>query len=39
MQVRLAQIQDAETITALINSAFRKAESFFIDRIERLFEC
>src|SRR5579872_3411530 len=31
MQVRLAQIQDAEAITTLINSAFRKAESFFID--------
>ena len=32
MQVRLAQIQDAEAITAVINSAFRRAESFFIDR-------
>ena len=32
MQVRMAKIQDAEAITALINSAFRKAESFFIDR-------
>ena len=31
MQVRMAKIQDAEAITALINSAFRKAESFFID--------
>ena len=32
MQVRLAETQDAEAITATINSAFRKAESFFIDR-------
>lgn len=32
MQVRVAQLQDAEAITALINSAFRKAESFFIER-------
>ena len=31
MEVRLAEMQDAEAITALINSAFRKAESFFID--------
>ncbi len=29
--MRLAGSQDAEAITALINSAFRKAESFFID--------
>lgn len=32
MEIRLAEIQDAEAITALINSAFRKAESFFIER-------
>jgi len=31
LQFRLAAIQDAEGITALINAAFRKAESFFID--------
>ena len=31
MPFRLAEIQDAEDITALINAAFRKAESFFID--------
>lgn len=31
MQLRLAKIQDAEAITAVINSAFRKAESFIID--------
>ncbi len=32
MHVRLAGIQDAESITALINAAFRAAEGFFIDR-------
>lgn len=32
MLVRLAQIQDAESITALINAAFRAAEAFLIDR-------
>lgn len=32
MQPRLAEIQDAEAITALINSAFWLAESFLIDR-------
>lgn len=31
MQLRLAEIQDAEAITTVINSAFRKAESFIID--------
>lgn len=31
MQLRLAEIHDAEAITALINSAFRLAESFLID--------
>jgi predicted N-acetyltransferase YhbS len=32
MQVRMAETNDAEAITAVINAAFRKAESFFIDR-------
>src|SRR5579863_1508005 len=32
MQLRLAEVHDAEAITALINSAFRLAESFLIDR-------
>jgi predicted N-acetyltransferase YhbS len=32
VEIRLAKVQDAEAITALINSAFRKAESFFIER-------
>ncbi len=32
MEIRRAEIQDAEAITVLINSAFRKAESFFIER-------
>lgn len=32
MQVRLAETQDAESITALINAAFRAAEAFLIDR-------
>lgn len=31
MPFRLASMRDAEGITALINAAFRKAESFFID--------
>ena len=31
MRIRFAVKQDAEDITALINAAFRKAESFFID--------
>jgi predicted N-acetyltransferase YhbS len=31
MQLRLAETQDAESITIVINSAFRKAEAFFID--------
>ena len=36
MPIRLADIQDAEAITTVINSAFKKAEAFFIDgdRIE-----
>lgn len=32
MQLRVAENQDAETITTVINSAFNKAEAFFIDR-------
>ncbi len=32
MQLRLAKNQDAEAITTVINSAFNKAEAFFIDR-------
>jgi N-acetylglutamate synthase-like GNAT family acetyltransferase len=32
VEFRLAVMQDAEGITALINAAFRKAESFFIDQ-------
>jgi GNAT superfamily N-acetyltransferase len=31
MRLRLAEIQDAEAIVSVINSAFRPAESFFID--------
>jgi GNAT superfamily N-acetyltransferase len=31
VQMRLAGSQDAESITAVINSAFKKAEAFFID--------
>ena len=31
MQVRVAAPQDVEGLTGLINTAFRKAESFFID--------
>ena len=31
MEFRVAALQDAEEITALINAVFRKAESFFID--------
>jgi GNAT superfamily N-acetyltransferase len=31
LQVRVAATQDAEEIVAVINAAFRKAESFFID--------
>lgn len=36
MEVRIAAIKDVEAITAVINAAFRKAESFFIelDRID-----
>ena len=30
--MRLAQSQDAEAITTVINAAFNKAEAFFIDR-------
>jgi GNAT superfamily N-acetyltransferase len=30
--LRLGEIRDAETITAIINAAFRRAESFLIDR-------
>lgn len=32
MEVRIATIENAEAITAVINAAFRKAESFFIER-------
>jgi N-acetylglutamate synthase-like GNAT family acetyltransferase len=32
MQVRVATLADAEAITSVINAAFRRAESFFIDR-------
>ena len=32
MKVRLAEPQDLDAIMAVINAAFRKAESFFIDR-------
>ena len=32
MQLRLAESQDAEALTTVINSAFKKAEAFFIDR-------
>lgn len=32
MQLRLAELNDAEAITAVINAAFRHAESFLIDR-------
>jgi N-acetylglutamate synthase-like GNAT family acetyltransferase len=32
VEIRRAEIRDAEAITVLINSAFRKAESFFIER-------
>lgn len=32
MQFRLAGTSDAESIMAVINAAFRNAESFFIDR-------
>lgn len=32
MRIRLAELSDAEAVTSLINSAFRKAEAFLIDR-------
>ena len=32
MRLRVAESQDAEAITRVINSAFQKAEAFFIDR-------
>ena len=32
MEVRIALIEDIEPITAVINAAFRRAESFLIDR-------
>ena len=32
MQVRVAEIRDAEAIASVINAAFRQAESFLIDR-------
>ena len=31
MQLRVAEIRDAEAITSVINAAFRQAESFLID--------
>jgi GNAT superfamily N-acetyltransferase len=31
LQIRLAQVQDAEAITCVINAAFGQAESFLID--------
>jgi GNAT superfamily N-acetyltransferase len=31
VRVRIAQLEDAERITSVINSAFRRAEEFFID--------
>jgi predicted N-acetyltransferase YhbS len=37
VEVRIAAVDDVEAMTAVINAAFRKAESFFIerDRIDR----
>jgi len=32
VEVRIAAIEDVEVITGVINAAFRKAESFFIER-------
>lgn len=32
MRLRVAESQDAEAITRVINSAFQKAEAFFMDR-------
>jgi N-acetylglutamate synthase-like GNAT family acetyltransferase len=32
MQLRVAEIGDAEAIVSVINTAFRQAENFFIDR-------
>jgi GNAT superfamily N-acetyltransferase len=32
LQLRVADVQDAEAITSVINAAFRQAESFLIDR-------
>jgi GNAT superfamily N-acetyltransferase len=32
LQLRLAEIRDAEAIVSVINAAFKKAESFLIDR-------
>jgi N-acetylglutamate synthase-like GNAT family acetyltransferase len=32
LQLRVAEIQDAEAIVSVINAAFRQAESFLIDR-------
>ena len=32
MQVRVAEVRDAEAIASVINSAFRQAEGFLIDR-------
>lgn len=32
MQLRVAEIRDAEAIAAVINAAFRQAESFLLDR-------
>ena len=33
MQLRFAQARDGEMISAVINAAFRKAESYLIDRV------
>jgi N-acetylglutamate synthase-like GNAT family acetyltransferase len=37
LQIRLAEIADIEAVTAVINTAFRKAESFLVerDRVDR----
>lgn len=32
MQLRVAEMRDAEAIVSVINAAFRKAESFLVDR-------
>ncbi len=32
MQLRVAEVEDAEAIVSVINAAFRRAENFLIDR-------